>query len=198
MTLPRANWQLISRSTLALLALVALGLLLTAALPVYAAGGDPSKPPDTPEGLEGTSIFVGGVDLEWTDVPGAESYEVQLFRNVQWIDLPGDGVEIAFYGAGAIISQLNHDGYSYWFQVRANNAKGSSEWSDPYLMQPTYHFEAGRKERPENVVATGAPTISGTAQVGKVLTADASGHRGRERSEPGEVPIPVGLLRRDN
>ena len=127
-----------------------------------------------PNRLMGTAIFVGGVDLEWTDVPGAESYEVQLFRNVQWIDLPGDGVEIAFYGAGAIISQLNHDGYSYWFQVRANNAKGSSEWSDPYLMQPTNHFEAGRKERPENVVATGAPAISGTAQVGKVLTADAS------------------------
>ena len=58
--------------------------------------------------------------------------------------------------------------------MRANNAKGSSEWSDPYLMQPTNHFEAGRKERPENVVATGAPAISGTAQVGKVLTADAS------------------------
>ena len=127
-----------------------------------------------PNRLMGTAIFVGGVDLEWTEVPGAESYEVQLFRNVQWIDLPGDGVEIAFYGAGAIISQLNHDGYSYWFQVRANNAKGSSEWSDPYLMQPTNHFEAGRKERPENVVATGAPAISGTAQVGKVLTADAS------------------------
>ena len=174
MTLPRANRRLTLRTATVLLALVALGLLLTAALPVYAAGGDPSKPPDTPEGLEGTSIFVGGVDLEWTDVPGAEFYEVQLFRNVQWIDLPGDGVEIAFYGAGAIISQLNHDGYSYWFQVRANNAKGSSEWSDPYLMLPTYHSEAGRKERPENVVATGAPTISGTAQVGKVLTADAS------------------------
>ena len=127
-----------------------------------------------PNRLMGTAIFVGGVDLEWTDVPGAESYEVQLFRNVQWIDLPGDGVEIAFYGAGAIISQLNHDGYTYWFQVRANNAKGSSEWSDPYLMQPTNHFEAGRKERPENVVATGAPAINGIAQVGKVLTADAS------------------------
>ena len=177
MTLPRANRRLTLRTATVLLALVALvgfALLLTATLPVSAEGSGPGKAPETPEGLEGTAIFVGGVDLEWTDVPGAESYEVQLFRNVQWIDLPGDGVEIAFYGAGAIISQLNHDGYSYWFQVRANNAKGSSEWSDPYLMQPTNHFEAGRKERPENVVATGAPAISGTAQVGKVLTADAS------------------------
>ena len=163
-----------SWATVGLLTLAWIGVLF-GTLAVYAEGSGPGKPPDTPEGLEGTAIFVGGVDLEWTDVPGAESYEVQLFRNVQWIDLPGDGVEIAFYGAGAIISQLNHDGYTYWFQVRANNAKGSSEWSDPYLMQPTYHFEEGRKERPENVVATGAPTISGTAQVGKVLTADASG-----------------------
>ena len=168
-----ANRRLISRAAPVLLALVGLAILF-AAVPTTAESSGPGKPPDTPEGLEGTAIFVGGVDLEWTDVPGAESYEVQLFRNVQWIDLPGDGVEIAFYGAGAIISQLNHDGYTYWFQVRANNAKGSSEWSDPYLMQPTYHFEEGRKERPENVVATGAPAISGTAQVGKVLTADAS------------------------
>ena len=168
-----ANRRLISRAAPVLLALVGLAILF-AAVPTTADGSGPGKPPDTPEGLEGTAIFVGGVDLEWTDVPGAESYEVQLFRNVQWIDLPGDGVEIAFYGAGAIISQLNHDGYTYWFQVRVNNAKGSSEWSDPYLMQPTNHFEAGKKERPENVVATGAPAISGTAQVGKVLTADAS------------------------
>ena len=178
MTLPRANRRLTLRTATVLLALVALAgfaLLLTATLPVSAEGSGPGKPPDTPEGLKGKAIFIGGVDLEWTDVPGAESYEVQLFRNVQWIDLPGDGVEIAFYGAGAIISQLNHDGYSYWFQVRANNAKGSSGWSDPYLMLPTYHSEAGRKERPENVVATGAPAISGTAQVGKVLTADSSG-----------------------
>ena len=118
-----ANRRLISRAAPVLLALVGLAILF-AAVPMTAEGSGPGKPPDTPEGLEGTAVFVGGVDLEWTDVPGAESYEVQLFRNVQWIDLPGDGVEIAFYGAGAIISQLNHDGYSYWFQVRANNSQG--------------------------------------------------------------------------
>ena len=178
MTLSRANRRLTLRTATVLLALAVLvgfALLLSAAFPVSAAGGGPEKVPDTPERPEGTAIFIGGVDLEWDEVPGADSYEVQLFRNGQWIDLPGDGVEIAYYGAGAIISQLNHDGPSYWFQVRANNAKGSSEWSDPYLMLPTYHSEAGRKERPENVVATGKPTISGTAQVDEILTADASG-----------------------
>ena len=41
-------------------------------------------------------------------------------------------------------------------------------------MQPTNHFEAGRKERPENVVATGAPAISGDAVVGMTLTASVS------------------------
>ena len=77
--------------------------------------------PGTPDRPVGTAVFVGGVDLEWKDVPGADSYDVQLFRNGQWTDLPGDGVEIAFYGAGAIISELDPSS-TYWFQVRAEYA----------------------------------------------------------------------------
>ena len=68
--------------------------------------------PDQPEG---TAVFVGGVDLEWNDVPEADSYDVQQYRNGGWTDLPADGVEIAFYGAGAIISGLDPEA-SLWFQ----------------------------------------------------------------------------------
>ena len=132
-------------------------------------------PPDTPDQPIGTAVFIGGVDLEWNDVPGADSYDVQLFRNGQWIDLPGDGVEIAFYGAGAIISELNHGGSSYWFQVRARNAHGSSDWSAFFNMNTTSEYRSGRQARPDNVIASGAPVINGTAQVGDTLTADTTG-----------------------
>ena len=91
--------------------------------------------PDTPDQPTGAAVFIGGVDLEWNDVPEADSYDVQLYRNGQWIDLPGNGVEIAFYGAGAIISGLD-PGSSLWFQVRAKNARGSSDWSNSYPCPP--------------------------------------------------------------
>ena len=133
-----------------------------------------TKVPDTPDTPTGTAVFIGGVDLEWNEVPEAESYEVQSFRNGQWIDLPGDGVEIAFYGAGAIISQLNHEGASYWFRVRAGNPLGYSEWSDYHWMEPTYTHDSGKQVRPGNVSPTGVPTIVGTAHVGETLTASAS------------------------
>ena len=45
-------------------------------------------------------------------MPGADSYGVQMFRNGLWTDLPADGIEIAFYGAGAIINELEAEGSS--------------------------------------------------------------------------------------
>ena len=130
--------------------------------------------PDAPDRPVGTGVFVGAVDLEWNDVPGADSYDVQFFRNGQWMDLPGDGVEIAFYGAGAIISELD-PGSSHWFQVRAGNAHGSSDWSDFRQVGSTNQTTSGKRARPDNVTAGGAPVITGTAQVGESLTADTAG-----------------------
>ena len=134
----------------------------------------PGSAPDTPDRPVGTAVFVGGVDLEWNDVPGADFYDVQLFRNGQWMDLPGDGVEIAFYGAGAIISELD-PGSTHWFQVRARNAHSSSDWSDFRQVGSTNQDPLGKQARPDNVTASGAPVINGTVQVGESLTADAAG-----------------------
>ena len=169
-----ADRRLISRAAPVLLALAVLAILLVGAPTASVQADGPDKVPAAPNKLAGTHIFIGGVDLEWNDASGAESYEVQLFQNSQWMDLPGGGVEIAYYGAGAIITKLNHSGSSYYFQVRANNAKGSSEWSLPHYMTPTDQSESGRKEKPYNVAATGAPTISGTAEVGETLTASVA------------------------
>ena len=107
-------------------------------------------------------------------MPGADSYGVQMSRNGQWTDLPGDGIEIAFYGAGAIINELEPEGSSYWFRVRARSVHGFSEWSDFNFMAPTNESRLGRRARPDNVPASGEPVISGTAQVGETLTADTA------------------------
>ena len=133
-----------------------------------------SSPQASRTGRREPQCSLGGVDLEWNGVPGAESYDVQLGRGGQWIDLPADGVEIAFYGAGAIISGLDPEA-TLWFRVRAANGQGISDWSETLQMSSTSQFKLGRKARPANEPATGAPVIHGTAQVGETLTADTTG-----------------------
>ena len=76
---------------------------LTSAATVSVAARPNTPTPDAPDQPIATEVFVGGVDLEWNDVPGADSYDVQLYRNGQWIDLPGEGVEIAFSPPGMLI-----------------------------------------------------------------------------------------------
>ena len=153
-----------------LVLLTVLAALVAGASAVSAQGAVP----DAPDRPVGTAVFVGGVDLEWNDVPGADSYDVQMYRNGQWTDLPGDGIETAFYGAGAIISELDPDGSSYWFRVRARSVHGFSEWSDFNFMASTNESKSGRRARPDNVPASGTPVISGAAQVGETLTADTT------------------------
>ena len=157
-------------SILAAFVLISLGFLLVSATAVTAQGSAPG----TPERPTGTAVFIGGVDLQWNDVTRADSYEVQLFKNGKWTDLPENVVDIAFYGAGAIISELDPSA-TLWFRVRARNSYGSSDWSDWNQMNSTSQYAEGRRPRPDNVVASGAPAINGTTQIGKVLRADTTG-----------------------
>ena len=150
------------------------GRSLTAGPALVVPGPPADGPPEVPDQPEGTAVFVGGVDLEWNDVPGADSYDVQQYRGGQWTGLPADGVAIAFYGAGAIISGLDPQS-SLWFRVRAANGHGVSDWSEMLYMNSTSQFKSGWQARPDNEPASGAPVVHGTAQVGESLWADASG-----------------------
>ena len=150
------------------------GRSLTAGPALVVPGPPADNPPGVPDLPAAKAVFVGGVDLEWNEVPGADSYDVQLGRGGQWIDLPADDVEVAFYGAGAIISGLDPEA-TLWFQVRAANAHGISDWSATLAMSSTSQFKKGRKARPDNKPASGAPVVHGTAQAGESLWADASG-----------------------
>ena len=91
-----------------------------------------------------------------------------------WILLPGEGIDIALYGPGAIVRNLPHEG-RYYFSVRARNGAGTSGWSS-FLFQPatgTRETWAGVPE-PVNVPATGVPAIVGVPSTGETLTADTS------------------------
>ena len=157
-----------------LLALTALALMALGPLPASAQADEPQGPPVIPDRPTATAIYEGMADLEWIDVPGATSYDVQAFRS-DWFDLPGNSISIAFYGPGAIIKGLIPES-RYYFRVRANNALGSSDWSEHRLVSPTggdFGNWDGVPE-PTNRRATGAPIINGAAQVDGTLTADLS------------------------
>ena len=138
------------------------------------------------------TLHHGMVRLDWQDIEDAGWYVVQYYhvKGGEWLDLPAEGVDIAFHGSSAVVSNLH--GLS-WLRVRAMSCAGESEWSQIEELYgtnasdwegvPVPEVAEGDKiepcdedpDTPENSPATGAPTISGTAQVGQTLTADTSG-----------------------
>ena len=146
---------------------------------------------DTPVLSEPEILHHRMVKLDWQDIEGADSYEVQFYNNDdEWVELPADDVEIAVHGSSAVVSNL--DGGLTWLRVRAVSCAGASEWSQIEELYgtnasdwedvPVPTVEEGDEaepcpedlDSPDNSPATGAATISGTAEVGETLTADTS------------------------
>ena len=138
------------------------------------------------------TLHHGIVRLDWEDIEDAGWYVVQYYhvKGGEWLGLPAAGVDIAFHGSSAVVSNLH--GLS-WLRVRAMSCAGESEWSQ---IEELYGTKASDWEgvpvpevaegdeiepcsedadTPANSPATGAPTIRGTAQVGETLTANTSG-----------------------
>ena len=173
MDLQPADRRLILRASAVVLTLAVIVLLFAAAQTTFADG--PGGVPDTPSGLEASAVHAGIVDIEWNQVEGVESYEVRVMPSGTWISLPGEGMEIAHYGAGAIVRNLPHEG-RYYFSVRARNESGASEWSAFLFVQATgTPSEWSGVPEPVNAAATGTPSIVGRLSVGDTLTADTSG-----------------------
>ena len=173
MDLHLADRRLILRASAVVLTLAVIVLLFAAAQTAFADG--PGGVPDTPNGLEASAVHAGIVDIKWNEVEGAESYEVRVMPSGTWISLPGEGMEIAHYGAGAIVRNLPHEG-RYYFSVRARNESGASEWSAFLFVQATGPpSEWSGVPEPVNAAATGTPSIVGRLSVGETLTADTSG-----------------------
>ena len=146
----------------------------------------------TPVLSDTEALHHGMVRLDWQDVEDAGWYVVQYYHleGGEWLDLPAAGVDIAFHGSSAVVSNLH--GLS-WLRVGAASCDGASEWSQIEQLfgtnasdwdgVPVPEVEEGDETKPcsedadtpDNSPATGAPTIGGTAQVGEVLEVDTSG-----------------------
>ena len=141
------------------------------------------------------TLHHGMVQLDWEDIEDAGWYVVQYYHidggSGEWMDLPAVGVDIAFHGSSAVVSNL--DWGIKWVRVRAASCAGESEWSqieELYVNRasdwegvPVPEVEEGDEIEPcsedadtiDNSPATGAPAINGTAQVGETLSANTSG-----------------------
>ena len=146
----------------------------------------------TPVLSDTETLHHGMVQLDWQDIEDAGWYVVQYYHveDGEWLDLPAEGVDIAFHGSSAVVSNLH--GLS-WLRVRAMSCAGESEWSQIEQLfgtnasdwegVPVPEVAEGDEiepcsedaDTPDNSPATGTPTISGTAQVGEVLEVDTSG-----------------------
>ena len=148
----------------------------------------------TPVLSDTENLHHGMVRLDWQDIEDAGWYVVQYYHidggGGEWLDLPAEGVDIAFHGSSAVVSNLH--GLS-WLRVRAMSCAGASEWSQieqsfgtnasDWEGVPVPEVAEGDEiepcsedaDTPDNSPATGAPTISGTAQVRETLTANTSG-----------------------
>ena len=116
------------------------------------------------------TLHHGMVKLDWEDVEDAGWYVVQYYhvKGGEWLDLPAAGVDIAFHGSSAVVSNLH--GLS-WLRVRAMSCAGESEWSQIEELYgtnasdwegvPVPEVEEGDEIEPCPVVL-GTPVLSNT------------------------------------
>ena len=110
--------------------------------------------PDTPQNLTGKAVYHRRASLDWDDVFGADSYEVQFY---DWdvralVVLPHGDVTVAFSGSSAVADKLTGTSF-WWLQVRAVNAAGVSEWSK--MVQILATKESDWETEEANTPATG-------------------------------------------
>ena len=132
---------------------------------------EPGSVPDKPNGLKATATH-GQVVLTWDDPEDDSITSYVILRRHREDDPKGEFRELVgdtksaatTYTDGSVAAET-----PYTYRIKAINEHGTSERSR------WVHIDTPAAPEPDNDPATGAPTISGTAQVGETLTADTKG-----------------------
>ncbi len=173
---PLSTWLL--RLSLALLAAAVV-------VPVLFLAGSPAAAqqavPDQPEGLTGELLHYLVVGLDWDDAEGATSYGAQYWDTTgdspAWAEAP----EAEYDGSSAVVSGLP-DQFFYYFQVRAVNDAGASEWSGFVFLPGKVWPEAPTPEPTPTTTPEPTPTTTitnGAPSFGQALyAADLPGDSG--------------------
>ena len=145
---------------------------LTSAPTDAVAAAEPAEPPGKPRGLEATASH-HQVVLTWDD-PGDDSITgYVILRRNRDTDTKGHFDELVADTGSAATTYTDTEVAAetrYTYRIKAINEHGVSERSR------WYHIDTpAAPEPPANSPATGAPTITGTVQVGETLTVNTSG-----------------------
>ena len=133
----------------------------------------PAPPvPDKPRGLDATATH-DAITLTWDDPDDDSITGYVILRRLPGVDAEGHfdelvantGTAATTYTDGSVAAETR-----YTYRIKAINEYGTSERSR------WYHIDTPAAPEPDsNSPATGAPAITGTAQVGETLTVDTSG-----------------------
>ena len=141
------------------------------------AAAQPAEPPAKPTGLSATALH-DSVSLTWND-PGDDSITgYVILRRVRVNNVGGEFSELV-PDTGTAATTYTDDtvaaGTAYTYRIKAINGAGTSERSRWFHIDTPSAPAPEPVSEPANSAATGAPAISGTAQVGETLTANTSG-----------------------
>ena len=141
------------------------------------AAAQPAEPPAKPTGLSATALH-DSVTLTWND-PGDDSITgYVILRRVRVNNVGGEFSELVADTGSAATSYTDDTvaaGTTYTYRIKAINGAGTSERSRWFHIDTPSAPAPEPASEPANSAATGAPAISGTAQVGETLTANTSG-----------------------
>ena len=188
--------------------LLRLSLVIMAAavvVPVMLFGGSPAAAqqavPDKPEGLTGKLLDYLVVGLDWDDAEGATSYQAQYWDTTGDSPAWAEAAEAEYDGSSAVISGLPDQRY-YYFQVRAVNDAGASEWSDFVLLAgpdtPTDPSTPTPEPTPEPTAEpTPQPTPTAAPAPAPVVAIDLSPSGSVEQGTATTVTMSFGGLESD-
>ena len=189
--------------------LLRLSLVIMAAavvVPVMLFGGSPAAAqqavPDKPEGLTGKLLDYLVVGLDWDDAEGATSYQAQYWDTTGDSPAWAEAAEAEYDGSSAVIRGLPDQRY-YYFQVRAVNDGGASEWSDFVLLAgpdtPTDPSTPTPEPTPEPTEEpTPQPTPTDTPAPAPVVAIDLSPSGSVEQGTAIGVAMSFGGLESDS
>ncbi len=134
--------------------------------------------PSHPGHLTVSGRAPGRVELDWQDVPDADSYQIH-FSNARdsgapWTLLPTEDIDLWLDGSRAIVNGLPEStDQAYRFTVRASNPLGSSGWSEVVTAPGALDTPSeitGRRYGPGRVLLNWANVFDATSyQVGLLL-----------------------------
>ena len=139
----------------------------------------PSGPPAVPDAPTGYLTPDGSIVLDWDDVPGSQSYQLQLWHDEQWAQLPVGAIAARFSGSSANITGLPN--YSnYFLRVRTVNYAGTSEWSSWLILA---NIPANVATPTPTATPTASPTATPTPTATSTPTSTAT-------ATPTNTPLP--------